>query len=250
MYVNRHKSEDEVSRTGERPGGPRRRPATGGYARGDEKRSRIIEAAVRRFGEDGYEGASTRQIAQDAGVNPPALQYYFDSKEGLYAACLRHIADGFSAAMRPVYERSAGVAPGDAEAALAVFCDLLDAVADFLFETAEANGWRRFYARARARDDGLERIDRSATKALVENELFGHCFRLVATATGGSPASPGTRLRALLAMGPLTAFHLERDGMLTRLGWPDLRGSRLTELKRLLRRQVGAALGRAADPVS
>jgi len=61
---------------------PRRRPAEGGYARGEEVRMKIIEAALRVFGENGYERASTRQIAAEAGVNPPALQYYFDGKGG------------------------------------------------------------------------------------------------------------------------------------------------------------------------
>lgn len=220
--------------------GPKRRPAKGGYARGDAKRRKIIEAAVRRFGEDGYEGASTRQIAGDAGVNPPALQYYFDSKEGLYAACLKHIADEFAAAMQPVYQRSASVAPGDVSAAFETFCDLLNAIADFLFETAETNGWRRLHARLQA-GDGAERVDKAANPSL-ENELFGHCFHLVGIAVGHPPTSSDTRLRALAAMALMTAFHLEHDAMLARLGWPDLRGPRLAELKILLRRQVEAAL--------
>ena len=229
-----------MSETQARPR-PRRRPLTGGYARGDAKRTRIIEAAMCRFGEDGYEGASTRQIAQEAGVNPPALQYYFNSKEGLYAACFAHISDEFSAAMQDLYERTSRLGPGDPAAARNIFCDLLDAVADFLFETAEANGWRRFYARVRARD-GHGPID-SLEKPRVESELFGHCFHLVALATGGAPDSVETRLRTLAAMSTLTAFHLERDDMLARLNWPDLRGPRLVQFKALLRRQAEAALG-------
>jgi AcrR family transcriptional regulator len=35
---------------------------------------------------------STRDIAATAGVNAPALQYYFDNKEGVYFACVEHIA--------------------------------------------------------------------------------------------------------------------------------------------------------------
>ncbi len=47
--------------------------------------------AIRLFGEKGFDGASTRDIATAAGVNAPALQYYFDSKEGLFTACVEHI---------------------------------------------------------------------------------------------------------------------------------------------------------------
>ncbi|HET7332138.1 TetR family transcriptional regulator, partial [Dyella sp.] len=45
-----------------------RRPSAGGYARGDETRERIIDAAVKLFGERGFAGASTRDIAAAAGV--------------------------------------------------------------------------------------------------------------------------------------------------------------------------------------
>ena len=63
----------------------------GGYARGEETRARIVTAALRMFGERGFDGASTRDIATSAGVNAPALQYYFDNKEGVYLACAEHI---------------------------------------------------------------------------------------------------------------------------------------------------------------
>src|ERR1700761_3043436 len=72
---------------------PRRRPKQGGYARGDETRAQIINTAMQVFGERGFDQASTRDIAAKAGVNPPALQYYFDSKEGLHRACAQYIID-------------------------------------------------------------------------------------------------------------------------------------------------------------
>jgi TetR/AcrR family transcriptional regulator, regulator of cefoperazone and chloramphenicol sensitivity len=222
-----------------RPTSPRRRPATGGYARGEEKRLRIIETAIHRFGEDGYDGASTRDIAQQAGVNPPAVQYYFHSKEGLYAACFEHIIGKFSAVMQDVYRRADAIGPGEAEAARDVFCDLLDAMAEFLFETAESDGWRRFAARVKAHDSPcrFEDLEKS-----LEAELFGHCFHLVAVATADVPTSDSTKLRTFGAMGALTAFHHERDSMLELLNWPDLRGARLAQLKALVRSQAKAAL--------
>src|SRR5581483_930159 len=75
------------------PRGPKRRPLSGGYARGAEQRARIIQAALRVFGEEGYERASTRMIAREAGIQPPALQYYFDSKEGLHRACAEFLVE-------------------------------------------------------------------------------------------------------------------------------------------------------------
>lgn len=51
-----------------------------------EKKDHIIEVAEKLFSELGYDGASTRHIAQDAGVNMAMLNYYFGGKEGLYLA--------------------------------------------------------------------------------------------------------------------------------------------------------------------
>jgi len=57
----------------------------------NDTRRRILETALDRFAAQGYEGASTRQIAEGAGVNLPAIQYYFGNKEGLYRAIIDDI---------------------------------------------------------------------------------------------------------------------------------------------------------------
>ena len=219
--------------------GPRRRPPSGGYARGDEKRVRIIEAALRRFGEDGYERASTRQIAQDAGVNPPALQYYFDSKRGLHLACVEHLGQCFSLAMRDAYLRS-GQVGRDADAAVDALCDIVDAMADYLFETVEADGWSRFIARGQS-EEGNDPTYKMLRNTVVE-ELHGHCTRLVGLITGRPASDTQTRLRTSAILGQLTVFHLGRSIALEQLGWPDLRGPRLRMLKEIVRSQTQAAL--------
>ncbi|MFB9862679.1 TetR/AcrR family transcriptional regulator [Rufibacter immobilis] len=51
-----------------------------------DKKEHLLEVAERVFGELGYEGASTRVLAQEAGVNMAMLNYYFGSKDGLLKA--------------------------------------------------------------------------------------------------------------------------------------------------------------------
>jgi AcrR family transcriptional regulator len=53
-------------------------------------RARIRDAAIRRFGVDGF-GASVRAIAADAGVSPGLVIHHFGSKDGLRAACDEHV---------------------------------------------------------------------------------------------------------------------------------------------------------------
>ncbi|MGY1601742.1 TetR family transcriptional regulator [Geodermatophilus sp. SYSU D00815] len=53
-------------------------------------RARIRDAAIRRFGAEGF-GASVRAIAADAGVSPGLVIHHFGSKENLRAACDEHV---------------------------------------------------------------------------------------------------------------------------------------------------------------
>ncbi len=217
---------------------PRRRPPAGGYARGDEKQARIVTVALHRFGEDGFEGASTRQIAAEAGVNPPALQYYFGGKEGLYLACGERIALRFAAAMEPFYRRAPDIVGTDT--ALDLLCDTMDAVADLLLETAADEGWAAFLSRSLNKDGDGPRNEVVGQK--VEGDLNAHCVCLVGIILGRDPAEPTTILRTIAVTGQLTTFLFGQEASLRRLGWPDFRGPRLHMLKQVVRSHAAACL--------
>ncbi len=58
-----------------------------------DKKDHILEVAEKLFAELGYDGASTRLIAQQASVNMAMLNYYFGGKEGLYFAIFqKHVS--------------------------------------------------------------------------------------------------------------------------------------------------------------
>ncbi|MEJ2642743.1 MAG: TetR family transcriptional regulator, partial [Desulfosarcinaceae bacterium] len=77
-------------------------PATGSGAR-----ERLLEAAMDIFGRHGYDAATTRMIAAKAGTNIAAIPYYFNAKEGLYKAVVRHIVDLIAAQFEPSREEIA-----------------------------------------------------------------------------------------------------------------------------------------------
>ena len=129
-----------------------RRSSAGGYARGDETRLRIIEAAIELFGEYGFEGASTRDIAARAGVNAPALQYYFENKEGVYRACAEYIADDAWVNFEPVVTHAAQVLSQEAGTPVLIdaFIRIQEAIADRMFVKACVPNQRMFFAREQA----------------------------------------------------------------------------------------------------
>lgn len=51
-----------------------------------DKKDHILDVAEKVFSELGFDGASTRMISGEAGVNMAMLNYYFGSKEGLFIA--------------------------------------------------------------------------------------------------------------------------------------------------------------------
>jgi AcrR family transcriptional regulator len=54
--------------------------------RSDATRSAILAAARERFAADGYERATIRAIAKEAGIDPSMVMRYYGNKEGLFAA--------------------------------------------------------------------------------------------------------------------------------------------------------------------
>lgn len=61
--------------------------------RARETQSAIIEAAIKEFARTGYEGASTRAVARNAGVQHTLVTYHFKNKEGLWRAALTSLFD-------------------------------------------------------------------------------------------------------------------------------------------------------------
>lgn len=74
--------------------GPRRQ------ARSDATRAALLEAALAEFSAHGFEGASTRSIAERAGVHQPQINYHFASKDELWRAAVDHLFDRLDAELR------------------------------------------------------------------------------------------------------------------------------------------------------
>lgn len=81
-----------------------------------ESKERILEAAVRVFAESGTRGATTRRIAEEAGVNEVTLFRHFGSKDRLLREALCHAAGHASSAPLPEV-------PEDPERELALWAD-------------------------------------------------------------------------------------------------------------------------------
>jgi len=80
--------------------------------RGDDVRQRVLDAALECFGAFGYDGTSTRAVAERAGVTHTLILYHFNSKEQLWTAtmgsALGAYFDAVSENLQNVEQRNAG----------------------------------------------------------------------------------------------------------------------------------------------
>jgi TetR/AcrR family transcriptional regulator, regulator of cefoperazone and chloramphenicol sensitivity len=208
-----------------------RRPPVGGYARGDETRQRIITAAVKLFGEHGFAGASTRDIAAAAEVNAPALQYYFENKEGVYQACAEYITSDLKARFAPAMRRARDVLKGDSgtDALIDAFIDIQAVMLDSVLMQPFASNRRLFVARELADEEpGL------ASKMLhrrLKQPLNKLTVDLLSRITGTGPNDPMTRIRLLTLKGQIMPFYHPPGACLEMLGWKEIDASKGALLK-------------------
>jgi len=224
---------------------PRRHPAQGGYARGEETRARIIATALRIFGERGYDQASTRQIAAAAGVNPPALQYYFHSKEGLHRACAQHIIDRVAHSLSPAVARaSEAVRMRGREETIGALFGLLDALADG-FAVAGRENWGRFIARGRIDGAGpaIALLREHIGAPLVETVA-----QLLSVLEGRAARDEMVRLRALAILGQVNWLQANRDHTLAMMHWSEFDQRNLKLIKAMVREHTQAILRVVAEP--
>lgn len=219
-----------------KPQPTRTAPAAGGYRKGEETRQRILAAALEVFGALGLKGATTRQIAEQAGVALPALAYYFGGKDGLYLACAQEIVDRYGRHMLALLSgvRAGLKAPMSAAAARARLTQVLNALVDLQIGNQDSDLWMSFVLRE------------IAAQGPAFDVLFRHLWapgvditaELIGRILGERATSPSTRIQALLLISSLSAFSIARPIALRYLAWPDTRDARLARIKSAIGEQV------------
>jgi len=200
----------------------------------------LIAAGLKLFGRRGFDGASTRDIAAAAGLNAPSLQYYFNNKRGLYAACTQFVATQFWEKMRDVVVAAElRLAEGASDRALVdAFCAMWDAFGDFL--TVADDGLFLLVARDQfgrepsAIFEGGDRRVLRLTRAAAA--IIGRLQRI-------PPRTPESVLRATSLSGFLWVFYFLRRSVLRSLRRGALGAAQVTAIKRIAAEQTRACLG-------
>ncbi|MFZ5779297.1 MAG: CerR family C-terminal domain-containing protein [Pseudomonadota bacterium] len=215
----------------------RNRPGT--YLRGEETRRRILKAALEMFGELGYDAASTRQLAERAGVNLPAIQYYFGSKEGLHRAVVDSLIEYSETFLEPATSRARALlerTDSRREDLVDALCGILVRFVEMVSAGEDVDARRRMWARGEVEPSPALLALHEEGRRLV----FDPCIALVARLFGRSVEEPEMILRTLALFGQATIFC--HAGVQQMMGEAGLSGSRRAMVNALLTSQTKAIL--------
>ena len=217
----------------------------GGNPRGEDTRRRILDTALALFGSLGFEATTTRALAERAGVNLPAIQYYFGSKEGLYRAVIQQIAERIEAHAEPVGARITAALAGqparqDLLALLFALTDVL--VALILDETlADRDSCRRFFARVEIEQNPA--ID--ALHDCVGRHIVAPAAALIGRLMDRPPDDAKVRMRMVALLGEAKAFGCWGSDRV--LGWHGADPTRVRAVQQLLREHAAAIFHAPAE---
>lgn len=71
----------------------------------EEKKDRIIKAALKEFAVKGYEEASTNNIVKEAGISKGMIFHYFENKKNLYLYILDYCAELYFQKTKEICEK-------------------------------------------------------------------------------------------------------------------------------------------------
>lgn len=223
------------------------RPGTN--PRGEDTRRRILETALALFAGGGFEGTSTREIAEQAGVNLPAIQYYFGSKEGLYRAAIAHIADQALQAIGPIAARiwqALDTGTPSRVQLVNLLCEIVDAVvAMFLDEDLPDRENRSLFV-SRVEVEHTEALD--PLNQIMREHLLAPATALIGRLLGRPAEDEQVVLRALMIVGQAKIFCSRT--VMRGLGWEAIGESRVRAVQSMVNEHTRAICRALKSPAA
>lgn len=102
----------------------------------DDLRQLLLESGLQEFAAKGFDGASTRSIAQRVDAHQPQINYHFASKEALWEAAVDHLFALLGAALLPA---PADLTDGDPQELAAAFAEEVRRFVRFAADHPELN---------------------------------------------------------------------------------------------------------------
>ncbi len=188
-------------------------------AHSGDTRERLVQAGLVLFGRHGFDGVTTRALAEAAGVNLAAIPYHFGGKEGVYAAVAEHVVSTCGTEMLDVIAEvlPQGESPSTPLEATHRLRTLITGVIRVITRSPTRTLYGSFIVR--------EQLQPGAAFEMLYEHMFRHVHGATAELVGiiqGAPAdAPHTIMKAHACLGMALSFGANREVFLRRLGMKD-----------------------------
>ena len=202
-----------------------------------DARQRLIDAGLEIFGTYNLEGATTRQLAEHAGVNQAAIPYYFGGKEGLYFAVIEHLFSANFAVIGPVITSLQGELASKKptkDEALALLKKLLNTMLERILARKASSTWARIIMR--------EQMQPTQAFSLIYEKGIRRVHEAVSTLLAiileKKPTDRRVILRSHMVVGQILIFLAGRETIRRRLNLTGYTDEELKEIKQALDDQL------------
>ena len=209
--------------------------------RGEETRQRLIEAALKIFGEAGFDGASTRMLADAAGANLAAIPYHFGSKEGLYRAAAEFVVENCGPEILPTVDRvnrALAAKKLSRSDATALLHELLERFSAIVVGSEFSDRFAGFVMREQMQPG-------AAFEILYEglmSKTMDACRKLLAIALARPSDDTRILIRAQTLLGQILVFRTSRACVFRQLGWTEISPAHLKLIQSIVGENIDRIL--------
>lgn len=199
----------------------------------EETRQRLVLAGLELFGEKGFSGTRTRELARTAGVNQAAIPYHFDGKEGLYRAVAEYVVRRGHEDMMPALERvktTMSEAGGDSAVAIQLVVGFMHAFIDRIATSEDISARSSFIMREYSRPGiGFDIIYNGLIR-----EFHTVFSSMVAVVMGRPPESEAVIVKAHSLFSIVVGLVMTRTILFKRADWEGFTPDRLELIKKTI----------------
>ncbi len=208
----------------------------------EDTRALLLATAVRLFGTHGYDGVTTRMLAEAAGANIAAIKYHFGSKDELYLGVIDHIVQLVTPRLDLVLSmagQARSIASNDPTRQAVLVTQLVEAVLSILLRTPALKPMvpfvlRELFVPGPHFNRLYDAVPRRLHEALTD---------LVAWVLGMAADAPETIVRTHALVGQLVVFQIGRGILQRRLGIDDYGDAEIDLIQRQAGRSILMSLG-------
>ncbi|MCP5181562.1 MAG: CerR family C-terminal domain-containing protein [Pseudomonadales bacterium] len=207
-----------------------------------DTRTALVQSAIRLIGLNGYEGVTTRQLAQDAGANVAAISYHFGGKDGLCKAAIDHVVSLVQPRLDfvgAVVAQARELAGNDPVRQARLLAQIVETMLETLLRTPELRSVLPFVVREMfAPGPYFDRFYRAVPQRV--HELLTDVVAWILDLDTGSDAA---KIRAHAVLGQLLVFQFGRPVLLRRLRARDYTAAQFATIRAQVTESVLRSLG-------